>query len=99
MRYDKDIYFQTVKSEYDAATGDYTNTEVAEVHKLASVTDSGVETMNLIYGKLKQGSKTVRLLNRYNEPFDHIRIGRKIYNVDFSRELTTKHVFVVSEVQ
>lgn len=97
MRYDKPIFFQCVTSgAYNATTGDYGEDTVAEVKKYASVTDSGVETMKLIYGDIKQGSKTIRLQRAYAEPFDKIRIGEKIYNVDFSR---FDKNFVVSEVQ
>ena len=100
MRYDTPVYFQSIKQgEYDPSSGDYAADEVTEVKKWASVTDSGAETVNLIYGELKQGAKTIRLLNHYNEPFDRIRIGSDVYRVDFSRKLDTKHVFVVSEVQ
>nr|DAJ09308.1 MAG TPA: hypothetical protein [Caudoviricetes sp.]DAQ66546.1 MAG TPA: hypothetical protein [Caudoviricetes sp.]DAZ02743.1 MAG TPA: hypothetical protein [Caudoviricetes sp.]DAZ77738.1 MAG TPA: hypothetical protein [Caudoviricetes sp.] len=55
--------------------------------------------MNLVYGSIKQGSKTVRLQMHYKKPFDRIRIGNALYRVDFERKLRTKHVFVVSEVQ
>nr|DAF28441.1 MAG TPA: ASCH domain protein [Caudoviricetes sp.]DAJ14583.1 MAG TPA: ASCH domain protein [Siphoviridae sp. ctdzB12] len=55
--------------------------------------------MNLVYGAIKQGSKTVRLQMHYKKPFDLIRIGNVLYRVDFERKLRTKHVFVVSEVQ
>nr|DAE07512.1 MAG TPA: hypothetical protein [Siphoviridae sp. ct0zh2]DAZ22451.1 MAG TPA: hypothetical protein [Caudoviricetes sp.] len=55
--------------------------------------------MNLVYGSIKQGSKTVRLQTQYRKPFDRIRIGEILYRVDFERKLRTKHVFVVSEVQ
>lgn len=98
MRFDKPIYFQHVTSEYDASTGDYSD-DIKETMKRASVTDSGIETMHLIYGAIHQNSKTIRLQNHYNEPFDSIRIGSKKYNVDFSRKLDNKHIFVVSEVQ
>ena len=98
MRFDKPIYFQRVTSEYDASTGDYSE-DIVVTMKRASVTDSGVETMHLIYGAIHQGSKTIRLQNHYDEPFDSIRIGSKTYNVDFSRKLDNKHIFVVSEVQ
>lgn len=99
MRYDKPIYFQRVSSEYDASTGDYSEDITSEVMKRASVTDSGVETMHLIYGEIHQGSKTIRLQNHFDEPFDRIRIGSKNYHVDFSRKPSNKHIFVVSEVQ
>ncbi len=97
MRYDKPIFFQRVQpGEYDAATGNYGADTVTEVQKRASVTDSGVETLKLIYGDLKQGSKTIRLQRPYTEPFDRIRIDNKIYKVDFAR---FQRNFVVSEVQ
>mgnify|MGYP000662402319 CR=1 FL=1 len=33
----------------------------------ASVTDTGTDTMNLVYGAIKQGSKTVRLQMHYKK--------------------------------
>jgi hypothetical protein len=100
MRFDTPIYFQTVKKgEYDPETGNYAEDTVTEDKVFASVTDSRAETLNLVYGSIKQGSKTVRLQNHYSKPFDRIRIGEKLYRVDFSRKLKLKHIFVVSEVQ
>ena len=61
--------------------------------------DTGTETMNLVYGEIKQGSLTIQLQTHYKELFNRIRVGRKVYRVDFERKLRTKHVFVVSEVQ
>jgi hypothetical protein len=100
MRTDTAVYFQTTTpGAYDATTGNYGKPTVEEVKKYASVTDSGVETLNLVYGEIRQGSKVVRLNGQYNASFDHIRIGRKVYRVDMARPLRNKHVFVVSEVQ
>ena len=97
MRYDTPIYFQHYgKPEYNPATGDYDTSPVTEHKRFASVTDSGIETMRLIYGDLKQGSKVVRLQNEYIGAFNRIRIGDKCYRVDMSRR---DKVFVVSEVQ
>lgn len=97
MRYDKPIFFQRITpGEYDASTGDHGEDAVAEVQKRASVTDSGVQTLQLIYGELREGSKTIRLQRPYTDPFDRIRIGGKVYRVDFSRH---QRSFVVSEVQ
>lgn len=96
MRYDTPIYFQRITAgEYDASSGDYEST-TTEVKKWANITDSGVETLNLVYGELKQGVKTIRLQQPFDEPFNRIRIGRKIYRADFSR---FGRNFVVSEVQ
>lgn len=100
MRYDKTIYFQKITpGSYDSDTGDYREDSVEETRRLASVTDTGTETMNIVYGSIKQGSLTIQLQTHYKKPFDLIRIGRRKYRVDFSRELRTKHIFVVSEVQ
>ena len=98
MRYDKPIYFQTdAPGEYDAATGNYGADTITEVQKRASVTDTGTEVLQLIYGELKQGSLIVRLQQPYTAAFDRIRIGEKLYKVDYAK--LHKKVFVVSEVQ
>ena len=97
MRYDKPIFFQSITpGEYDPTTGNYGEDTVTEDLKRASVTDTGTETMMLIYGEIKQGSLTVRLQRPYTKPFDKIRVKDKAYRVDRSR---WQRVFVVSEVQ
>lgn len=100
MRFDTPIYFQRVTpGEYDASTGDYGEDTITEEMRYASVTGSARETMNMIYGEIKQGSLTLRLQNHYTEPFDRIRIGNKVYRADSERLLRTKNTFIVSEVQ
>lgn len=100
MRYDTPIFFQRVTpGEYDPNTGNYGPDILVEEKRYASVTDTGTDTINLVYGQLKQGSLTVRLHNHYNNPFDRIRIGDKFYRVDMERNLRNGHVLVVSEVQ
>lgn len=100
MRFDTPIYFQKITpGEYDASTGNYGEDIVAEVKCYAAVTNSTRDTMNLIYGGIKQGSLTIRLQNHYTEPFDRIKIGNKVYRVDSERILRVKNTFVVSEVQ
>ena len=99
MRYDTPVFMQMITSgEYDPNSGDYEDEHVSETELMASVMDTGTETMQLVYGGLKQGSLTVHLQNHYHDPFDRIRIGKKIYTVDMSRRLRTKQSFVVSEV-
>jgi hypothetical protein len=95
MRYDTPVYFQTIKSEYDSATGNTGISILTEERRNASVTDSGTDTLTLVYGGIKQGSKTIRLQRPYEKPFDRIRIGEKLYQVDFSRK---DRNFVVSGV-
>lgn len=100
MRFDTPVYFQTVETgDYDELTGNYAADVVGEVKCYASVTNSGADTLRLVYGEIKQGSLTIRLQNHFNDPFSRIRIGDKLYTVDMERRLYTKHVFVISEVQ
>lgn len=100
MRYDTPIFLQWItEGEYNPSTGNYEESAIDEKKHYASVTDSGAETLNLIYGEIRQGVKTVRVQGNCTDVFDYMRIGRKQYRVDFSRELHNKHVFVVSEVQ
>lgn len=100
MRYDTPVYFQTIKAgEYDTSKGDYGEDVVTEEKRDASVMDTGNETLNILYGEIKQGVKTVQLQNHYDKPFDRIKIGNKVYRVDRARRLRTKHIFIASEVQ
>lgn len=100
MRFKTPIYFQRVTpGEYDKTTGDYAPDTHVETKRYASVTNTGTETLNLVYGELKQDSLTIRLQNHYSEPFDRIRIGEKYYRVDVTRLLRNKQTYIVSEVQ
>lgn len=100
MRFDTPVYFQRVhQGEYDPDTGNYGQDIVEETKRYASVTDTGSETVKLLYGDLRQGVQTIRLQNHYKEPFDRIRIGDKIYRADSVMNLRVKQVFTVSEVQ
>jgi hypothetical protein len=100
MRFDTAVFFQhNKKGKYDPETGNYEPDEVEEILCWASVTETREETLNLIYGEIKQGSYTVRLQNTYRRPIHRVRIGDKLYKVDYRRRLRTKDIFVVSEVQ
>ena len=100
MRFDTPIYFVSIQpGEYDASIGNYGEDTVTEEKRNAAVTDTGTQTMTIVYGALKQGSKTIRLQNHYTKPFDSIRIGEKRYQVDRKRTLRVKQTFIVSEVQ
>lgn len=99
MRFDTPVIFQRITpGAYDASTGNYGEDTIAEDVRYASVTDTGVETLNIVYGELKQGSKTVRLQNIYDKPYDRLKIGDKVYRVDRARTLRLKYTLVCSEV-
>lgn len=100
MRFDTPVYFQKVTpGAYDANTGNYGEDTVVEDRVLASVTDTGTETVKILYGSLKRGVKTIRLQNHYAKPFDTIRIADTVYRMDFSRSLRNKQTFIVSGVK
>lgn len=97
MRYDTPIYFQRItEGEYNANTGDCSPDTISEVKVYASVTETGTDTLKLLYGDIKQGSLTIRLQVPYKLPFDYIRIGEKRYKVKLSRR---GKAFFVNEVQ
>lgn len=100
MRFDTPVFFQKVTpGPYDKKTGNYGEDTIAEDLVFASVTDTGTEAIKILYGSIKQGVKTIRLQNHYTKPFDKIRIGDTVYNMDFSRVLRNKQTFIISEVQ
>ena len=97
MRYDKPVFFQKVDAgAYDPNSGNYGADVVTETKQFASVTDASTAQLTLIYGGIRQGSLVIRLQRAYKVPFDRIRVGDKLYKVDFERHLKT---FVASEVQ
>lgn len=98
MRYDIPIFFQKIEpGEYNPDTGTYGDDILTEEKRYADVTDTGEDTLRLVYGDMRQGSKTIRLQTYYKKQFSRIRIGEKLYAVDFSRSFRVKQVFVVSE--
>lgn len=100
MRYDTAVYFETVtEGEYNEETGDYAEDKVTEVEKYASVNYTGIETLKIVFGDIRQGNVTIKLPRPYKKPFDRIRIGGKLYSVDYENPLRNKTVFVASEVQ
>lgn len=100
MRYDTPVYFQKITpGEYDPNIGNYADDTVEETLRYASVMNTGEDQLKLVYDGPKQGSLTIQLQTHYTDPFDRIRVGKKVYNVDFSRKLRMKHTFVVSEAQ
>lgn len=100
MRYDTPIFFRTVTpGDYDELTGNYGDDEVSETMVMASVMDTQTETMKLVYGDIRQGSLTLTIQNHFDQTFDNIRIGDKVYRVDRTRRLRVKQSFIVSEVQ
>lgn len=100
MRFDTPIYFRRLtQGAYNETTGNYDDDTVAETEVMASVMDTQTETMKLVYGDIRQGSLTLTIQNHYDQTFDNIRVGDKVYRVDRTRRLRVKQSFIVSEVQ
>ena len=100
MRYDTEVYFQTLTDgAYDQSTGDYADAAPTEVKRWANVMDTQTETLRLVYGEIRQGSLTIQLQQPYTDAFDRIRIADKVYSVDYQRRLRQKQTIIVSEVQ
>lgn len=100
MRYDTLINFvKFKKGEYNAETGNYENSVSVKTVTHASVMNAGQETMRLLYGEIRQGALTVQIQGHFDQPFDRIEVGGKLYAVDQRRRLRTKETFIVSEVQ
>lgn len=100
MRYDTEIYLQTITpGAYDPVTGDYADDTVEETEKYATVMDTRTETLRLLFGEIRQGCLTVSIQGHLSERPSRIRIGSKVYSVEWSRRLRHKEAFVIQEVQ
>ena len=100
MRYDTKVFFQkTIPGEYDSLTGNYLEDRVIEERKYAAVSSTSIEMLKLVYGNIDEISLTIHLQNPYKKEYDHIRITDNIYNVDYVRNLRTKQILIVKEVQ
>lgn len=99
MRYDTPVYFRLeTEGKYNEETGDYEDGTVTEKRVWASVSNTNEDMQKIIYGALKQGSITMHIQNRYKGTFSNIRIGDKLYAVDYRKRLRVREVYVLSEI-
>lgn len=99
MRFSTGVYFVTEGEQlFDPETGDYRVSESSKVKRRGNVTDTGNNRMNLLYGSVRRGAKTVRLRGIYRGDFDYLEINGKKYEVSMVRILYNKHVFEVIEI-
>ena len=97
MRYNTPVFFQRVEpGELNTETHNYGEDKITETKRYASVTDSGAETLKLMFSEIKQGCLIIRLQRPYTAAFDRVRIGNTIYT---AKPKLNKRVFVLSEVQ
>ena len=99
MRFDKAVFFQTIKEgEFDPVSGNYEESTVAEEKRFASVTAADATSLRLEFGSLVQGSHVVRVQGKGPDR-EYIRIGSTRYHVTFRRSFRLVDCYVVSEVQ
>lgn len=99
MVYNTPVFFQTLtEGAYNAETGDYGDDVISEVPRYASVVDTPDGTAQIVYGTIRQGSRTITLQRAYTGSFDLIRIGDRRYRVDDMRSPHGKGIYICSEV-
>lgn len=99
MRYDKEIFFQTVsQGEYDPQTGDYGDPVIEETKRDAAVYSYSAQAQIKDFGKLMGEMVKIHLQNDYEEPFDQVRIGDKIYKVFDRSHMRVKGAFILRRI-
>lgn len=100
MRYDKEIAFVTEGVRvYDEITGDYAVTAPEKIIRSAHISDAGLEQMNLLYGKVVEQAKVVRIQGAGPVSFDYIEIDGKPYMAQLERRLRQETTFQAVEKQ
>ena len=65
----------------------------------ANVSDTGTDALQLVYGQLRQGAKTVRIRGQLSEDVDYILIGELKYSPDAIRTYRQEQVYICSQKQ
>lgn len=100
MRYDREILFVTEGTRtYDEVTGDYNTMPAEKIIRSAHVSDAGIEQMNLLYGKVIEHAKIVRIQGAGPIDFDYIDIDGDSYSVKLMRRLRHETTYQVVKKQ
>lgn len=102
MRYNRKVWFvNEAEPVYDDLTGDYLAGKVERIFRYASISTTGEESQNMLYGKIKEGALTVLIQNTVEAPFQYIEVDEegKKYLVDNKRKTRRGLVLRVSESQ
>lgn len=84
---------------YDEATGDYNTMPAEKVVRSANVSDMGLEQMNLLYGKVVEQAKVVRIQGAGPVNFDYIEIDGDPYSTTLMRKLRHETTYQVRKMQ
>ena len=98
MRYDKKVTFvKETGDKYNYSTGNYESGELELEERFCDITDTGAETMNLLYGKVVQGAKTVRVKTQLYDIFDYLIIDGKKYQIQMVQTFRHEQSYHVVE--
>lgn len=95
MRYERKVYFIKEESIYNQNNGRYITKEIPIAERWADVTDTGTEAMNLLYGRILQGAKTVRIKTKVLDEFNYIVIDKQRYLVETIKTFRQEQVIYV----
>ena len=97
MRYDTPMHIQTlIPGKYNESTGNYDGDKVSEYMVIASVMGLKDETVQLLFGKLRDDCLVAH--TQQYLVFDRVRIGAKTYEVIKRRKLRRKGAYYLQEV-
>lgn len=98
MRYDTKVELVYITpGAYDDRTGNYADDKELVVPVYASVSNTGAERIQLLYGELKQGVKTFSVQNHIKKIPDKVRINGRSYKIDHIQAERVKQIFTCSE--
>ena len=98
MRYDRKIDFLLVDTVYNDK-GDYTEEVLESKTAYGSIVNTGLDTMRLVYGEIRQGSITLHLQNHIDFNFNRILLDGKTYAVDQRINQRVKQAYILSQCQ
>lgn len=95
MRYDKKIKLIKANEDvYNEETGDYEPTANNEKECFANITNTKKEYLDMLYGKVPESAKTIRIKGEFND-IDYILIGDDKYNISAKYIFSDKTVLMV----
>lgn len=100
MRYDKLVEFVTHGEKvYNEDTGDYEMKGERVVKRMASISNTGEEKLNLLFGKIGQNMFTIRIKTPIVGHFCFVRYKGIDYVVKYAKNLRQEQVFYVAVKQ
>lgn len=98
MRYDKKVIFvKETGDKYNYSSGNYESGKLESEERFCDITDAGAETMNLLYGKVVQGAKIVRVKTKLYDIYDYLLIDGKKYQIQMVQAFRQDQYFHVME--